>query len=343
MPDARFFSRSGPYTLEKLAEISGSKIINAKDRAQEIVDVSPLDRAQLGDITFLDNRKYVSQLSSCSASACILTKADSKHAPDNLTLLITDTPYKAYAIVAAEFYPDPGAKEGIHPSAVIHDSATIGKGCQISPGVVIERDVTIGENCILEPNTIVGTAVRLGANSRIGAGASLSHCLIGARVHLYPGVRIGQRGFGFAMDVSGHKKVPQLGLVVIGDDVEIGANTTIDRGAGPDTVIGDGVMIDNLVQVGHNVRIGAGSVIVAQSGISGSSTLGNFVALGGQTGVAGHLTIGAGAQIGAQSGVMRDVKPGERLIGSPASPAKQFFRQLATIKRLTKNKGVNDE
>jgi UDP-3-O-[3-hydroxymyristoyl] glucosamine N-acyltransferase len=340
MPDARFFSRSGPFSLEKLAEISGATILNTTDFTQEIIDVSPLDRGQPGDISFLDNRKYVSQLASCGASACILSESDSEHAPDNMALLITDTPYKAYAIVATAFYPDQAAEEGVHPSAVIHESATIGKGCQISPGVVIERDAVVGEDCILEPNAIIGASVQIGANTIIGANTSLSHCLIGARVHLYPGVRIGQRGFGFAMDVAGHKKVPQLGIVIIGDDVEVGANTTIDRGAGPDTIIGDGVMIDNLVQIGHNVRIGAGSVIVAQAGISGSSTLENFVALGGQSGVAGHLTIGAGAQIGAQSGVMRDVNRGERLVGSPATPARQFFRQLATIERLTKNKGA---
>ncbi|MFT6581011.1 MAG: UDP-3-O-[3-hydroxymyristoyl] glucosamine N-acyltransferase [Alphaproteobacteria bacterium] len=340
MPDARFFSRSGPFTLEELAEITGSTIANATNPKQEILDVSPLDLAQPGDISFLDNRKYVTQLASCKASACILSETDAKIAPNNLTLLITDTPYKAYAIVATAFYPDITARADIHPSAVIHETATIGTGCQISPGVVIERGAFIGENCILEPNAVIGAAVQLGANTRVGANASLSHCQIGARVHLYPGVRIGQRGFGFAMDVTGHKKVPQLGIVIVGDDVEVGANTTIDRGAGPDTIIGDGVMIDNLVQIGHNVRIGSGSVIVAQTGISGSSTLESFVALGGQSGVAGHLTIGAGAQIGAQSGVMRDVKPGERLVGSPATPTRQFFRQLATIERMTKNKGV---
>jgi len=179
----------------------------------------------------------------------------------------------------------------------------------------------------------------LGEDTEIGAGATLSHCLIGSRVRIYPGVRIGQDGFGFAIDPAGHVPVPQLGRVIIEDDVEIGANVTIDRGAGPDTVIGRGCMIDNLVQIGHNVEVGAGSVIVAQAGISGSTKLGKFVVLAGQAGLAGHLTIGDGARVGAQSGVMRDVPPGEDVVGSPAMPSRQYWRWYAKLMKLSGLRG----
>ena len=340
MPDERFFCRSGPYTLEALSEMSGATLSNSSDKALEIEDVSPIDNAKSGEICFLDNRKYVEKLAICKASACILAESDAEKAPPGMALLISDDPYKSYAIIASAFYPDITPQPFIHPTAIVHPTASIAEGVYISAGVVIEKNVTVGQNCILEPNVVIGAAVELGDDTKIGANASLSHCIIGSRVHLYPGVRIGQRGFGFAMDASGPTKVPQLGRVIIGDNVEVGANSTIDRGAGPDTIIGDGVMIDNLVQIGHNVQIGSGCVIVAQTGISGSTVLEDFVSLGGQSGIAGHLKIGAGAQIGAQSGVMRDVKSGERVLGSPAAPVRQFFRRLTAIERLTKNKGV---
>jgi UDP-3-O-[3-hydroxymyristoyl] glucosamine N-acyltransferase len=167
----------------------------------------------------------------------------------------------------------------------------------------------------------------------------LSHCLIGSRVVLHPGVRIGQAGFGFAPDPAGPVKVPQLGRVIIGDDVDIGANTTIDRGSGHDTVIGPGSMIDNLVQIGHNVTLGRGCILAGLVGVSGSTKLGDFVMAGGQVGFAGHLNIGKGSRIGAKSGLMRDVPAGETVMGSPAVPVIQFMRQIATVERLAKKKG----
>jgi len=186
---------------------------------------------------------------------------------------------------------------------------------------------------------VVGAGVMVGADCTVGANASLTHCLIGDRVTIYPGARIGQDGFGFAMDPAGHVRVPQLGRVIIEDDVEIGANSTVDRGAGPDTRIGRGAMIDNLVQIGHNADIGAGAVIVAQAGVAGSSRIGRFAALGAQAGVAGHLTVGDGARLAAQSGVMRDVEAGQEVCGAPALPIRQFFKLQATLMRLLKNKG----
>jgi UDP-3-O-[3-hydroxymyristoyl] glucosamine N-acyltransferase len=339
MPDPRFFNNAGPFSLAVLAEISGATLSKGFDSSLEIHDVSPLASAKPGDISFLDNKKYAADLPRCKGTACILEPSMADKAPTNMALLLTNGPYKAYAIIASAFYPEPKTIPFIAPTAIIDDSASIGSGCCIGPGAIIGPEASIGEGCTIGPNVVIGAAVRIDKETRIDANSSLECCDIGARVHLYPGVRIGQRGFGFAMDASGHKKVPQLGKVIIGDDVEVGANSTIDRGAGPDTVIGDGVMIDNLVQIGHNVQIGKGCVIVAQTGVAGSSILENYVALGGQTGISGHITIGSGAQIGAQSGVMRNVPPGARMLGSPATPARQYFRRLALIERLTKTKG----
>jgi UDP-3-O-[3-hydroxymyristoyl] glucosamine N-acyltransferase len=181
---------------------------------------------------------------------------------------------------------------------------------------------------------VIGASVVLGDDVRVGANATLSHCIVGSRVRIYTGVRIGQDGFGFAPDPDAPVKVPQLGRVIVGDDVEIGANTTIDRGAGPDTIIGSGTMIDNLVQIGHNVQIGRGCVLVSQVGISGSTRLGDYVMIGGQDGLTGHLTIGDGAKIGAQAGVLRDVKAGETVLGSPSMPIREFHYLTAYIRRL---------
>ena len=340
MPDTRFFKRAGPFSLGDLADLSGAVLSDHSDSSLEIRDVSPLATAKSGDICFLDNKKYAPNLQTCEGSACILEPSAAAKAPPDMALILTNSPHKTYAIVATAFYPEPETTPFIAPTAVIDESASIGVGCHIGHGVVIGHNVSISDGCTIEPNVVIGAAVTIGRDTRVGANASLGYCDIGARVHLYPGVRTGQRGFGFAMDANGHEKVPQLGRVIVGDDVEVGANSTIDRGAGPDTVIGDGVMIDNLVQIGHNVQIGKGCVIVAQTGIAGSTILENHVVLGGQSGISGHITIGAGAQIGAQSGVMRDITSGQRMLGSPAMPARQYFRRLALIERLTKTKGT---
>jgi UDP-3-O-[3-hydroxymyristoyl] glucosamine N-acyltransferase len=242
-------------------------------------------------------------------------------------------------VAAQAFYPDPPPVPGLAAGAVIDPSARLGEGCRVEPNAVIGAGAELGRACHIGANAVIGPGCVLGDGVRVGANASLSHCLIGARVRIYPGVRIGQDGFGFAPDPKGHVKVPQLGRVIIGDDVEIGANSTIDRGAGPDTVIGAGTMIDNLVQIGHNVQVGRGCVLVAQVGISGSTRLGDFVMIGGQGGLTGHLTIGSGARVAAQSGVMRDLAPGETVMGSPAVPIREHHRQVLLLRRLAAKKG----
>jgi UDP-3-O-[3-hydroxymyristoyl] glucosamine N-acyltransferase len=338
MADPRFFAVAGPFTLSELADLTGSEIAGADDRALVLRDVAPLDSAGPDSVAFLDNRKYVDAFARSEAGAAFVHPDLAPLAPPGMALLLNHKPYKAYALAAQAFYPRPALRPGIAATALVDRLARLGEGCEIAAHVVIGAGVEIGDDCRIGPNTVIDSGVVIGPGARIGANVTLSHCLIGARVTLYAGVRIGQDGFGFAPDPAGHVKVPQLGRVVIGDDVEIGANSTIDRGAGPDTVIGDGTMIDNLVQIGHNVTLGRCCVVVAQVGISGSTRLGDFVMVGGQGGLAGHLTIGQGARIAAHSGVMRDIPPGGTVCGFPAMPSKEFWRQVAVVQRLARKK-----
>jgi UDP-3-O-[3-hydroxymyristoyl] glucosamine N-acyltransferase len=246
----------------------------------------------------------------------------------------TSQPYLAWARVAALFHPAPPVRAGIHPSAVVDPAAQVDPSAEIGPLVVVEAGAEIGPRCRIGALSVIGAGVVLGADCRVGSGVSVSHAMLGARVYLYPGCRVGQEGFGFATGPDGFLTVPQLGRVLIGDDVEVGANSTIDRGSSQDTVIGAGTRIDNLVQIGHNVRLGRCCVIVAQAGISGSAVLGDFVQFGGQAGITGHLTVGDGARIGAKSGVMEDVPAKAEWVGAPAMPARQFFREYATMRKI---------
>ncbi len=339
MADPRFFNNSGPFTLARLAEEAGAQLAEGSDPERMIRDVAPLERAGLEDLAFLDNTKYREAFRTSSAGACVTKPQFADEAPAGMALLLSDNPYKAYALIAQALYPRPPIVAGIADGAVVDPAAKVSAEAEIGPGAVIEADVEIGDRCRIGPNAVIRRGVVIGEDSEVGAGATLSHCLVGRRVRIYTGVRIGQDGFGFAIDPAGHVTVPQLGRVIIEDHVEIGANTTIDRGAGPDTVIGQGSMIDNLVQIGHNVEVGPGSVIVAQVGISGSTKLGRLVVLAGQAGLAGHLNVGDGARVGAQSGVMRDVPAGEDVFGSPAMPSRQYWRWYSRLMKLSGLKG----
>ncbi len=261
------------------------------------------------------------------------------------TALISPAPYHAFAKVLARFFPaalKPGSvfgSQGVAPGAFVHATAVLEAGVTVDPGAVIGPGAEIGAGTVVSSHAVVGPQVRIGRNCSIGSGCTLQAALIGNRVIIHPGVRIGQDGFGFAMSPKGHMKVPQIGRVIIQDDVEIGANSCIDRGASRDTVIGEGTKIDNLVQIGHNVVVGRHCVIVSQVGIAGSSTLEDFVVLGGQVGLAGHLTIGMGAQVAAQSGVAGDVPRGAKYGGYPAQPALNWARESAMLKSLLANRG----
>lgn len=336
MADPRFFCRAGPFSVEIVAKAIGSELAGSEPADVFLKDVMPLDDAGSGHLAFIDNRKYLEAYRATKASAIIVAPELVDLAPSAAIVLISENPYLAYARAAALFYPVRAIVPGIAGGSHVAAGASVSSSCRVEPGAVIEENVEISDNTVIGANAVIRAGVSIGTNCQIGANATLQHCKIGDRCIIHPGVCIGQDGFGFALAPDGHLKVPQLGRVIVEHDVEIGANTTIDRGAGPDTVIGAGTKIDNLVQIGHNVRVGRGCIIVSQVGISGSTQLEDFVMIGGQAGFAGHLRVGKGAKIGAQSGVMRDVAPGSTIGGSPAKDMREWLKETAVLAKLAK-------
>lgn len=343
MADPRFFKRAGPFSLGDLAGRIEAELADGSDGVKQVEDVAPLDRASGVEISFLDNPKYVPAFKETGAGACIVHPRFASDAPSGVALLLSHQPYRSYALAAQIFYPDSVKAEDtfgnageVSPAAHIHASAKLGDNVTIEPGAVVSAGAEIGSGTVIASNAVIARNVTVGRNCYIGSGATLSHAHVGDRVLIHPGVQVGQDGFGFAMGLPTHEKIPQLGRVIIQDDVEIGANSTIDRGAGPDTIIGAGTKIDNLVQIGHNVMIGQGCIIVAQCGLAGSSSLGDYVAFGARVGLAGHVKIGDGVQIAARSSIIHNIPAGERWGGTPAKPVREWQREMAAIKRLGK-------
>lgn len=334
--DSRFFRRSGLFALKRLLEATGAEAVGTADAETLFEGVAPLHAAGPRHVSFLDNRRYLPLLQETGAGAVILGPASSDKVPEGCTALVSREPYLAWSRVARLFHPLPPAQEKRHPTAVIGENVTIGRQVEIGPFAVIGDGVQIGDGCVIGAHAMLGDHVVLGAGCRIGAHVTLSHALLGERVVLYPGARIGQDGFGFAVGPEGFETVPQLGRVILEDGVEIGANSTIDRGSMRDTVIGAGTRIDNLVQIGHNARLGRCCIVVSQAGVSGSTEIEDFVTIAAQAGLIGHIHIGRKARIGAQCGVMNDVEAGADVIGSPAMPFREFFRNVATLRKLSR-------
>ncbi len=333
--DGRFFACSGPHSLADVTAVAGG---TAPDIDLLLDGVAPLASASANEVSFLDNRRYTSALMASKAGAVIVHPDLVAKVPAGMVAIVTTEPYLGWAKVAALFHPEPPAEPGIHPLALVDPLAVVSATAEIGPFAVIGAKAEIGPGCRIGISTVVGQGVRMGADCRIDAHVTLSHAVLGNRVRVYPGARIGQDGFGFAQASTGFVSIPQLGRVILEDDVEVGANTTIDRGSASDTVIGAGSRLDNLVQIGHNVQIGRCCVIVAQVGISGSTTLGDFVQVGGQAAFSGHLRIGNRVRIGGQAGVMTDLPDRAEVVGSPAMPTKTFFRQVVTLKRLAERR-----
>jgi len=284
-----FFDRAGPFSLAQIAEHSNATLQGEAGAETLVEDIRPLDAAGSGDLAFLDNPKYLSQLETTRAAGCFVQEKFAGRVPNGTAVLLTPEPYRAYAKALALFYPDAGAPKLAAPSggtasAHIDPTARLEDDVIVEAGAVIGPEAQIGAGTRIAAGAIVGYRCAIGRNCFIGPRAVLSHALIGNHVIIHAGVAIGQDGFGFAMGRQGHLKVNQIGRVIIQDWVEIGANTAVDRGALRDTVIGEGTKIDNLVQIGHNVTIGRHCVIVGQVGISGSVVLEDFVVMGGQIG-----------------------------------------------------------
>ena len=342
MAQPTFYEQTPWSTLADLAALTSAQLADPAKAGQPVRGLASLDEAGPMHLTFFDNLKYADLLASTRAGACLVSQRFEASVPAHVTVLRAAEPFREFVTIARELYRDTlrpqscCGNSGIAPSAVIDPTAHLEDDVIVDPLAVIGPNVEIGAGTVIGANAVIGPRVRIGRDAAIGANATIACALIGDRVIVHPGAHIGQDGFGFALGPRGHLKVPQIGRVVIQDDVEIGAGATIDRGANRDTVIGEGTKIDNLVQIGHNVVIGRHCIIVSQVGISGSCVIDDFVALGGQVGLAGHLHIGAGAQIGAASGVMNDVPAGQRWFGVPAQPAREHFREIATLRKLAR-------
>ncbi len=332
--DPRFFPAGSALTLAEAAAAAGGELVGG-DPGLRITGVGPLQTAGASEVSFLDNRRYLPLLAECQAAAVVLAPELLPRLPPGGVAIVTKQAYLGFGRIARALHPQPAPRPGIHATAVVDPSARIGVGVEIGPFAVVEAGAEVAEGCIIGPHAVIGAGVVLGQGCRIGAHASLSHCIAGRFVVLHPGARVGQEGFGFAVTPEGRfETMPQLGRVLLGDWVEIGANACVDRGSQSDTVLGAGTRLDNMVQIGHNVSTGKACVLVAQVGIAGSTRLGNGVQMGGQCGVAGHVQIGDRVQVAAQAGIMSDVGAGETVGGSPAWPMRETMRAFATLRKL---------
>jgi UDP-3-O-[3-hydroxymyristoyl] glucosamine N-acyltransferase len=331
--------------LGELAARIGARIKAGFERehAREVTGVGAIEDADPGQLTFYANARYKKELLASRAAAVLVSEEDAALVPADAVPLVAAQPYVAFAKASALFHPEPRAAPGIQPGAHVHPQAQVAASASIGPGAVVGRGARIGEGTVLHPGALVLEDARVGAGCTLHAGAIVrERCLVGDRVVLQPGAVVGSDGFGFAFDVEGdenspgplHRKVPQAGIARIEDDVELGACSCVDRATLGETVIGRGSKIDNLVQVGHNVQVGPLSLIVAQAGISGSTTLGQGVVVAGQVGIVGHLRIGDGARLGAQAGVAHDVPDGETWTGYPAMPHREWLRMVSSLPRV---------
>jgi UDP-3-O-[3-hydroxymyristoyl] glucosamine N-acyltransferase len=341
MPD--FVKPDCELTTGEIAALTRATLRGGDPADRRISNVAPLDTAAAADISFLDSAKYLGELAATRAGACLIAPRFAASAPPGVAVLETAHPYPAFVAVTRALFAGllrPTSLYGIGgraTSAHVHHTARLEANVTIDPLVVVGPRAQIGAGTVIAAGAVIGPDVCIGRDCAVGAGSTIVHALIGDRVIIHPGVRIGQDGFGYLPSARGHQKIPQICRVIIQDDVEIGANTTIDRGGTRDTVIGEGTKIDNLVQIGHNCSIGRGCLIVSQVGISGSVTIGDFAVLAGQVGVADHITIGAGAVLGGKAGVMSDVPPGARWGGFPAEPGLDWKRGITLMRRMVRS------
>lgn len=343
MADPAFFERPTPVSLSEVLELTGAKPVGRSDPDLSFVGVAPVGIAGPDELCMADGARYVAEAAGTNARACFCTKRNAEAVSAHTLALVVADPHVALAAIAARLYPSAlrprqvtGLK-GVSEAANVDPSVMLETDVVVEAGAVIGPAAEIGRGSRIGPNVVIGPHVRVGRDCSIGPNATIRHSLVGDRVIVHPGVHIGQDGFGFLPSSKGHAKIPQVGRVIIQDDVEIGAGTTIDRGASGDTVIGEGTKIDNQVQIGHNVAIGRHCIIVAQVGISGSVVIEDHVMIGGHSAINGHTTVGAGSQIGAFSGVYRDI-PGGKWAGAPARPLREWLRAMAAMPGVARDR-----
>ncbi|MGN6538740.1 MAG: UDP-3-O-(3-hydroxymyristoyl)glucosamine N-acyltransferase [Mesorhizobium sp.] len=343
MKDPVFFVPSRRYTVAEVANLTGSELSNSAYSETVIETIASAGDGGGSALVFVEGKRNIGMMATLHAAAVLCPREFADKAPTGVAVLVNPRPQQAFAMIGRLMFPAAATPDtltsetGVSPRAHVDASAYIEPGAIIEAGAVVGPDAAIGSGTIVAPNAVVGHSCRVGRDSYIGPNVSVRYALIGNRVVIHGGAQIGQDGFGFVGGAKGPERIPQIGRVIIQDDVEIGSNTTVDRGAMADTIIGEGTKIDNLVQIAHNVRIGRGCLIAGHCGISGSVTIGDFVMLGGRVGIADHLTIGDRVQVAASAGLMYDIPAGERWAGLPAQPMRDFFRELSAIRNFTKH------
>lgn len=347
MADPRFFENLGPFTLAQICEKAGIAIPVGADGAREFFDLADLAGSDSRHLTFFSGKAGLRDAFAASrAGACLVPDFSAGRggkrpdAPEGMVVLACASVSNAFAAIAAMFYPSHSQPVWPQGGAAISPDARIGRNVTLACGVAVGAGAEIGDGCRIGPGTVIGPGVAIGKNCEIGANVSISHAYVGDRVIMLPGARIGQPGFGFASTGADYLKIPQLGRVIVQDDVEIGANTTIDRGALSDTVIGEGSKLDNLIMIAHNCRIGRHCVIAGQTGLAGSVVLEDGVVLAGQVGLGDHSRVGAGARMGARSGTGSAIylEGGVDYGGAPAKPVREWARELHAVARLGKQR-----
>lgn len=333
----RFFNKKHDFiSLEKIVQMLDVTNYKTLNLADKIFNIKTLDGADKNDISFFSSGAYLDKFLQSQAGYCFVDEKNSVKCPNNMRPLIVKDPYFAFAVMINEFYEIKNCE--FLPNLSIHPSAKIGKNCQIAANVYIGKNVEIGDNCIIQPSATILDNVVIGNDCNIGANCVISFAMIGDNCSFFNGVKIGQDGFGFVHHQGKNFKINQVGIVEIGNFVEIGANSCVDRGALDNTIIHDQVKIDNLCQIAHNVEIGYGSVIAGASALAGSCKIGKFVQIGGKSSILGHITINDGAKIAGMSGVIRDVDKNQIMAGIPAIPIQKWHRMNVTLNKLLDEK-----